>query len=628
MSIVSLQNIEVSFGAEDILLGISGEIDKGDRIGLVGRNGAGKTTLLHVLTGELKPTDGARHIARGVTVGIVEQIPQTSSSVHTVYAEATTAFTDLLNLEIAVEEAAHDLSAGGEEAAQRYASLQHELEHRGGYTYRSRLSQVLNGLGLREDQWLTPVGELSGGQRTRLALAKALLGQADLLILDEPTNHIDIDAMRWLDGFLSNWPGTLVVTSHDRYFLDRVVNRVWSLEVGKVRSYRGNYSQFEVLREAEQELLQKQALAQQEFIAKEEAFIRRYGAGQRAREAKGRQKRLDRVERIQVGKKMRSAHFQLKAQRSGDVVLTTKDLSVGYDDVPLLKAGSLEVERGQKIALLGSNGSGKTTLLKTISRELDPIAGSLRLGSNVSLAHYWQEAENLDMNATVYEELRRERTMDPQEARNVLGRFLFSGADVDKQVSMLSGGERSRLALAKLMLENANLLLLDEPTNHLDIPARQSLEEALTEYPGSILFVSHDRRLIDELATALWTIEDGRIKPFDGTFEEYLEFTANAGKEPPPAAKPAPKHEGVAPAAAAAAPVQPARKLTYKEQLAVAAIEKEIEEKEALIVSLEAGIHDASSRADSRAISDLGQQHGEAQVALDALMERWVELTG
>jgi len=622
VSLVSLQNIQVSFGAEDILLGISGEIEKGDRIGLVGRNGAGKTTLLHVLSGELQPNQGQRHIARGTSVGVVEQIPQRSNAMQTVYSEALTAFNDLLDLEAAVEEAAHALGDGGEEASRRYADLQHELEHRGGYTYRGRLAQVLNGLGLPEDQWLTPVRELSGGQRTRLALAKALLGNADLLILDEPTNHIDIDAMRWLDGFLTGWPGTIVVTSHDRYFLDRVVNRIWLLENGRVRTYRGNYSQFEVLREAEQELLQKQALAQQEFIAREEAFIRRYGAGQRAREAKGRQKRLDRVERIVVDKKQRSTSFRLKAQRAGEVVLTTKALAVGYDGVALARCGSLELERGQRVALLGPNGSGKTTLLKTIARELEPVDGSLRLGANVSLAHYWQEAENLDSSATVFEELRRDRTMDPQETRNILGRFLFSGADVDKQVSMLSGGERSRLALAKLMLEDANLLLLDEPTNHLDIPARQSLEEALTEYPGSILFVSHDRRLIDDLATSLWVIEDGVLTPFDGTFAEYLEQTAAkeaaarqaviAPKQPP---VPSPS---VAP---------PAPRLSYKTQQAIATIEKDIAAKEARLAALEEEINAASARADSRAIVDLGREHDELKADLDEMMERWVALT-
>jgi ATP-binding cassette subfamily F protein 3 len=413
----------------------------------------------------------------------------------------------------------------------------------------------------------------------------------------------------------------LVVTSHDRYFLDRVVNRVWSIENGRMRAYRGNYTQFARQREADRELLQKQALAQQEMIAKEEAFIRRYGAGQRAKEAQGRQKRLDRVERIVVQKEQRSTSFKLKAQRSGEVVLTTKDLEVGYTD-SLLYAGSLEVERGQRVALLGANGTGKTTLLKTIARELDAIAGSLRLGSNVSVAHYWQEAENLDAGATVYEEMRRDRVMDPQEVRNILGAFLFSGTDVDKQVSSLSGGERSRLALAKLMLENANLLLLDEPTNHLDIPARESLEDALSEYPGSILFVSHDRRLIADLATALWVVEDGRLKVFDGTFEEYLERSAVKDAPPTPAA---PKQQTAPPPASMSPAAAP--KLTYKQQQALTNLEKNIETKEATLAHLVEQIHEASSRGDARALADLGQQHDDLKAEIDALMEEWAELT-
>lgn len=620
MSLLTLQNIQVSFGAEDILLGISGEIEKGDRIGLVGRNGAGKTTLLHVLSGDLRPDAGQRHIARGVSTGIVEQVASQESSARTVYAEGLSAVADLLDLEAQVEEAAHALSDGGQEAARRYADLQHELEHRGGYLFRGRLAQILNGLGLTEDLWHVPVRELSGGQRTRLALAKALLRQPDLLILDEPTNHIDVEAMRWLDDFLVRWPGTLVVTSHDRYFLDRVVNRIWSLENGKVRTYRGNYTQYERQRRADLELLQKQALAQEEFIAKEEAFIRRYGAGQRAREAQGRQKRLDRLERIVVPREQRSTSFSLKAKRSGDVVLTTRGLESGYTST-LVNAGDLEVERGQRIALLGANGSGKTTLLKTIAREIEPRAGSMRFGANVSIAHYWQEAENLDASLTVYEEMRRDRVMDPQEVRDILGAFLFSGTDVDKPVSALSGGERSRLALAKLMLENANLLLLDEPTNHLDIPARESLEAALSTYPGSIIFVSHDRRLIAELATALWIIGDGRVVPFDGSFEEYLQ-RQDAKEAAPVVVQKQPSPPQAAAVRAGAPP-----KLTYRQQQRIAELERDIEAKEAALAALVEQIHDASARADARALANLGQEHDDLKLEIDALMDEWAELT-
>ncbi len=364
MSLLSLQDIQVAFGAEDVLLGVSGDIEAGDRIGLVGRNGAGKTTLLHVMTGELRPDGGKRHVAGRIAVGMVEQIPRESASKLTVYEEALTAFEEVRRLESALEEAAHRLSTATETSSE-YSDLQDEFEARGGYLYRTRFAQVLTGLGLPEAEWSRPVNQLSGGQRSRLALAKALLSQPDLLILDEPTNHLDIDAMRWLDDLLSRWPGTLMITSHDRYFLDKVATRIWLLENGRVKTYRGNYSKFEQQRSAELDLLQKQAQAQQEYIAREEAFIRRYRAGQRAREAQGRLKRLSHIERIEGPRKEKSTRFSLSAQRSGDVVLATKDLSVGYGSETLIEVGTLEIEREQRIALIGANGSGKTTLLKT-----------------------------------------------------------------------------------------------------------------------------------------------------------------------------------------------------------------------------------------------------------------------
>jgi ATP-binding cassette subfamily F protein 3 len=603
----------VAFGAQDVLLGVSGEIEDGDRIGLVGRNGAGKTTLLHLLAGELAPNAGKRHIAGRVSVAMVDQVPRESTSQNTVLEEAMSAFAALVEMERALEQAAHDMGAGGEAAAKRYSDLQAEFEHKGGYQYQNRLTQVLSGLGLPMEAWNRPVNQLSGGQRSRLGLAKALLAQPDLLILDEPTNHIDIDAMRWLDDMLSRWPGTLIVTSHDRYFLDKVTNRIWALEDGRIRAYRGNYSQYEVLREAELDLQQKQALAQQEYIAKEEEFIRRNRAGQKAREAQGRLKKLTHIERIEAPRAQKTTSFRLGATRSGDLALSTRDLAVGYGSHVMLEAGSLEVERAQRIALIGANGSGKTTLLKTIAGELTPVSGNVRSGSRVRAAHYWQEAENLDGTRTVLEEIRRDRSLDPQQARNLLGRFLFSGDEVNKQVSSLSGGERSRLALAKLLLDDANLLLLDEPTNHLDIPARKSLEEALSDYQGTIIFVSHDRRLIADLATHIWSIEDGRLRSFTGTFAEYLERNATPVVEPETKAKP------VARPALPANGKRPSR-------AAVEALENEIERHERELAELTEQINDASARSDHKSVGELGTRFELAKLELDRKIEEWAEL--
>ncbi|MPZ48024.1 MAG: ATP-binding cassette domain-containing protein [Dehalococcoidia bacterium] len=614
MSLLSLQDIEVAFGAEDVLTGVSGDIEAGDRIGLVGRNGAGKTTLLHVMTGELRPDAGKRHAASRVAIGMVEQVPRESTSRLTVYEEALTAFAEVRRLEQALEEAAHRMSTDAAGTSSEYSDLQDEFEARGGYLYRTRFAQVLTGLGLPEPEWSRPVYQLSGGERSRLALAKALLSQPDLLILDEPTNHLDIDAMRWLDDLLSRWPGTLLITSHDRYFLDKVATRIWLLENGRAKTYRGNYSKFEQQRSAELDLLQKQAQAQQEYIAREESFIRRYRAGQRAREAQGRLKKLQHIDRIEAPRKEKSTHFSLSAKRSGDVVLATKDLSIGYGTEALIDVGTLEVERGQRIALIGANGSGKTTLLKTIAGEMGAVAGSLRKGSHVAEAHYWQEAENLSAGNSVFEELRRGRSMDPQIARDILGRFLFSGDDVSKQVSALSGGERSRLALAKLMLLDANFLLLDEPTNHLDIPARDSLLQALEAYSGTIVFVSHDRRLIADLATSLWRVENGRLYVFEGSFEEYNE-SLRAQPSPPPA-----KTKAVP------AKAPPSAKSARIMQAAITAMESEIEGRERQIEELGHLINTASAESDHQKVGELGRRFDELQSELQALMKEWAEL--
>ena len=616
MSLLSLQNIEVSIGAEDILLGISGEINQGDRIGLVGRNGAGKTTLLRVLSGELQPTFGARHAARGMTIGLVEQVQSGHTSDASVYAEALTAISELIALEDEIERAGEDLSKGVPGADERFSHLQDTFEARGGYGYRARVSQVLVGLGFKEVDWDQPISQLSGGQRTRLALAKALLAQPELLLLDEPTNHIDLEAMTWLDGFLRSWPGTLVVTSHDRYFLDRVANRIWLIEQGLVRAYRGNYAAFEDQRRAELELLRRQAEAQAEVIAREEAFIRRYRAGQKAREAKGRQKRLDRVERIEAPREQRATTFKLTAARSGNLVVETEDLAVGYEPPGLLALGDMTLERGDRVAVIGPNGSGKTTLLRTINGELTPVRGRLRLGSNVHIGHYWQEAENLDPGRTVLEEIRWGRVMEPQKARGLLGRFLFGGADVDKPVSALSGGERSRLALAKLVLEESNLLLLDEPTNHLDIPSRESLEQALDDYPGTFILVSHDRQLIADVATSLWIVDDGNLRVFDGTYGEYVERQQAEARpqlvtaSPKPSARPAP-------------PASKSNGTSRKTRLLVANLEASIEAHEREIEEVGALINDASATGDLKAIADLAQRLERLQSEHERLFEEW-----
>ena len=608
MSLVSLQDVALSFGAEDVLKGVSCDINAGDRIGLVGPNGAGKTTLLRIIAGVLEPTGGRRHAARRARMALVEQVPRLSSG-GGVHEEALSAVGELMELERALQRAAEALaSSSGGDAAEEYAVLEQRFEAEGGFRYRVLVDEVLTGLGFARPEWEKPVSQLSGGERSRLGLAKALVSQPELLLMDEPTNHLDLDGLRWLEGFLARWRGSLVVTSHDRYFLDQVATKIWHLADGRPSAYPGNYSKFEKLRAPELRLQEQQYEAQQEFILKEEAFIRRYRAGQRAREARGRQKRLDRLERLELPAKERRLRLRLGAARSGDMVLSTKGFAAGYDATPLVAVGELEATRGARIALLGPNGSGKTTVLKTFAGELAPVEGALRLGANVRVVHYWQEAEDLDPRSTLLEELLRVRNLGLQAARDLLGRFLFSGDDIFKSVGALSGGERSRLALARLLLADANLLLLDEPTNHLDIPGREALEEALATYEGTIIFASHDRRLIARLATQLWLIEGGGLRTFDGSLDEYERLGE--------AAKPAPAKRAATP--------RPPRKKVQRPDERQAALEAEIQQREEELAAIGQEITDASARGDVEAVRALGQRYQELQEASDRLLEEWV----
>ncbi len=519
----------------------------------------------------------------------------------------------VLNLTTEMEQAAEAMAAGDEAATERYAHYLERLENEGGFSYEAQLSQVLIGLGLPESQWDKPVSMLSGGQRNRLALAKALLYGPDVLLMDEPTNHLDLRGLQWLEGFLNRWPGTVIVTSHDRFFLDAIANRIWHLDFGRLKAYPGNYTKFEELRVADAARQQKEFEAQREFIAKEEAFIRRYGAGQRAREAKGREKRLNRLERVQAPQHNRTTSLSFSASRSGDIVLTSKGIDVGYGGHTVLSIPELDLYRGERVALIGPNGTGKSTLLKTIAGELAPTNGNVRTGAAVSIGHYWQEAENLDLNASVLDDLLRDSTLELQQARDMLGHFLFSGPDVEKKVSMLSGGERSRLALAKLVLSQGNLLLLDEPTNHLDIPAREALEDALEGYTGTLVFASHDRRLIAQIATRLWVIEDGSLVSFEGTLEEYdaARAPARAPERASEASKPRPA-------------MSKNRQRDLEAQ--VLALETKIEEQEAHIEDLGTQINAASEKGDLEAVMEFGVSYETAQLKLDQLLEEWTAL--
>ncbi len=542
MPIINVTQVGKSFGAELIFSGVSFQIDEHDRIGLVGPNGAGKTTLLDLLARYEEPDEGTISIARNTRIGYLTQHtdfhPQNTlrEEMLTVFAEMRDWERELNDLGMALSSAAdQDDRALHDRLLQRYDELQTRFEHAGGYTYENRVDQVLDGLGFTREQQEAPVVQLSGGQQTRAALGKLLLQEPDLLLLDEPTNHLDLAALEWLEAYLSSWKGAMVIVAHDRYFLDKVVSRIIEMAFGRIEEYPGNYTKYLHLREERMERRMREYEAQRAHIAHTEEFIRRYKAGQRSREARGRQKLLDRLERVERPQDFPEMNFEFSpVVDSGQIVLSTQKLAVGYvssesqdglqqlgEARVLLSVADLELLRGDRVGLLGPNGAGKTTLLRTIIGELQPLSGQVNIGHNVRIGYYSQTHTGLNSNRTIIDEIRQVSTLSEDGARSFLGRFLFSGDDVFKSVGALSGGERSRVALAKLTLRGSNFLVLDEPTNHLDLQSRQFLEEILSEFEGTLLFVSHDRYFIDSLATKVWVIEDGVLIPYLGNYTEY-----------------------------------------------------------------------------------------------------------
>jgi ATP-binding cassette subfamily F protein 3 len=533
MPILSAIELSKSFGALDIFSALTFSIPHKSRIGLGGPNGVGKSTLIRILTGEEEASSGVVNRARGTIIGY---LPQEASlhSARTLWTEILTVFQPLLDLQAELHQLESRLSAEGaeEELLSTYGKLQSKFEHMGGYTYETTLRMTLTGLGFTRQDEKRPVSQLSGGQRTRAMLAKLLLSKPDLLLLDEPTNHLDISAVEWLENYLKDWPGAVLIVSHDRYFLDQVVKTIWEM-TPSLEEYRGNYSAYMVQRQGRYERRLLEYQAQQEFIDKEEDYIRRNIAGQNTRQAQGRRKRLERMveeARLTPPTQKRSLHLRLNAGgRSGDLVLRTRGLSVGYADEgkPLFQVPDLTLVRGECAAIIGPNGAGKTTFLKTLLEQIPPLAGEAVLGSALKIGYFAQAHEGLHQQWTLIEEVQGVMPkMLPAEVRDYLARFLFTGDDVFKTVDLLSGGERGRLALACLALQGANLLLLDEPTNHLDLPSQEILQSVLSEFNGTILLVSHDRYLIDALSTQIWEVlpVERMLVSFGGTYSEYKLF--------------------------------------------------------------------------------------------------------
>ena len=528
--LIQLNNVTKNFVVNEIFSNVKMEINDKDRVAIVGRNGAGKSTLLKIISGELSFDSGERTISKNTTIGYLSQefIVREDLSI---YEEMITCFDEIISLEANLEKLSYELTPENIEndpgLLDRFDRLQNEVLTHKDYHYKSKIESVLYGLDFTKDAFDKKISTFSGGEKTRLSMAKLLLSEPDLLILDEPTNHLDMENVAWLENYLSSYNGAIVIVSHDRYFLDKVVNVVYNLEFGKLKKYVGNYSKFLKQYEEDYEKQLKEFTSQQKDIKRLEEFVQKNIArASTSKMAKSRQKVLDKMELIDNPKKDDKAaniEFNIKEQ-SGRDVLMIENLKVGYDGKQVGNAYNFSVYKGDRIAIVGRNGIGKSTLIKTIAKKQNAIGGSVHYGSKVSLGYYDQKQAEFESSKTILNELWDEYPlMKEAEVRTVLGRFLFRGDSVLKIVRDLSGGEKARLQLAKLMLEKNNLLVLDEPTNHLDITSKQVLEDALENYEGTIVFVSHDRYFINKIANKVLDITGDDYSIYLGNYDYYLE---------------------------------------------------------------------------------------------------------
>jgi ATP-binding cassette subfamily F protein 3 len=530
-----LSEVRKSYGTQDVLRGTTLQINPGEHVGLVGRNGSGKTTIFRLVSGEETTDAGDVVRARGVRLGLLAQHVNFVAGA-TVHESALAAFGHLQQIEHEMHELEHRMAEAPDDldkVLERYSDLQHQFEREGGFEYGAKAEAILQGLGFDRTTWQMETEKLSGGQQNRLGLARLLLAEPDVLLLDEPTNHLDVDAVEWLEEFLLDYSSAFVIISHDRYFLDRACRRIIELENGKASSYTGNYSDYLVEREERREAQQRAYDNQQQLIAKTEEFIRRNLAGQKTKQAKSRRTMLAKMERIDaVRVDQSSGDFRLKSiERAGNHVLTVEDTAVGYGENVLAKDISFVLRRGECLGIIGPNGSGKTTFLKTILKKIPALAGEIRWGSKVQIGYYAQQLDDLDDRNEIIMELRRvaPSSATAGELRTFLAKFLFTGDDVYKHVRDLSGGEKGRLALAKLIYSRVNVLVLDEPTNHLDIPSREALEEALDAYEGTIITISHDRYFLDKVATQILALHgEGAAEHYNGDYTEYHDWKAKS----------------------------------------------------------------------------------------------------
>ncbi len=662
MSLIAAYNLSKAYGHHEIFRGLQFELPPAARLGIIGANGVGKTTLLRILAGEEEADGGHLVRARGIRIGYLPQNTAFSAQ-GTIWQACEAVFLPLKRQQEKLEQLAAQLQKepNATKLLERYGQLQENFEREGGYTYPTFIRQVLQGLGFSSADYTQPVAQLSGGQRRRLHLAILLLQRPDVLLLDEPTNHLDMAAIEWLETWLKGWTGAIAIVSHDRYFLDQVCDRILELSPLGAEHYRGNYSHYLSQREARWQRRQQMFSAEKERLQRDLAYIKQNIAGQNVNQARGRLRRLTRrvqaleqagIEALQEKNWSRlgirttvssfsveeaerrvaalqlhlprppQIHLQLQSrQRSGNRVLQTENLLIGYPQRPLFRVPDLELWRGEVAALLGPNGAGKTTFLKTILGQHPPLAGEVIHGASLKIGYLAQAHEDLTPENTLLQEIQR---VAPQmftgQIRQYLAQYLFTGDDVYKKVAMLSGGERSRLALAKLALQETNLLLLDEPTNHLDIPAQETLQAVLQNYRGTIVLISHDRYLIDALATQIWLIEAEKhlLTVYEGSYTNLLESRAQAAAAataPPPSSAPRPR------------PSRTPNGLSKNERLR---LQRRLEQLESEIASLETQQTDLQTRlahlADGREAPALSRQLATLQARYEERLTEWERL--
>lgn len=624
MIIAQAQDLEQRFGGNTIFSNISFSVPDNARIGLVGPNGAGKTTLLKIMTGQQEPTSGQFTINKGLKVGYIAQENGLDEE-KTIWDEMLTVFNDLIEKNKKITKMQEQIADHPEDEAllKRYDQLAYDFEQEGGFTYQAEIKSILNGFNFKENTWNKVIGTLSGGEKTRLAFVKLLLQKPPVLLLDEPTNYLDLDTLDWLEAFLKNYQGAIITVSHDQYFLDHLANQIFELNFGKLTTFKGNYSQYV----KERELMDSQQEAayekQQEKIKKEEEFIQKnLVRASTTKRAQSRRKVLDKMERIKPPKHKQKVRINFTSERpSGKEVLIAKDLTIGYPDKVMVSDIDFQVNKNDRVAIIGPNGIGKSTLLKTIMKKLKPKDGSIKYGASLDIGYYDQELQSLDPSKTVLDTIwDRHKTMPEKDVRSILASFLFTAEDIDKTVDQLSGGQKARLTLTVLSLEKDNFLLMDEPTNHLDIEAKEVLEEALDNYDGTLLFVSHDRYFINELANKIISVRDGHAKIYNGNYSYYLDEKAKQAA----AAQEAEAQKAETETTSSAS--QNKGKLSYQEQKARDSqkrkLERAVSDAEAKIEKLEAEEKEIQTEMANPDIAASFEKLGPLQEKLSAVQEQ------